>query len=848
MLLASLYTTLVLLMAPPEPNVGTTRDGGQLLSTYQKIRPAGESVEFRGRPIDLCLSPTGRWLFAKDNRGILVLDTVKWQIVQELSFPEGGGSLHGITVHPNGSTLFATNSESTLFEGSIDATGRVTWARKLSLTGFDKKASFPCGIALNKSGDTAYVCLSRNNTLAVVDLQQMRLLREIKTGIAPWDVLLSTDEKTAWVSNWGGRHPKKEEKTALSAGTAVPVDERGVAVSGSVSLLNLETHQETVQIETGLHASDLLLSSDGRTLYVANANADTVTIIDTTTKRVRETLNTAPDLSLPYGSAPNALTLSDDQKTLFVANGGNNALALFDLTDARKGRRKLRGFVPTGWYPGALAHDASYLYVANVKGLGSRGEPQKDQKGRNAYDYLGTISRIPYPTPETLKRYTAQVLADGRVPQILRARERSESNVPPVPVPQNVGEPSVFEHIVYIIKENRTYDQVFGDLKQGNGDPTLCLYPRLVTPNHHALVEQFVLLDNFYCNGILSADGHSWATEGNNTDHLEKAFGGFTRSYTFGDDPLTYSSTGFIWDNVLQKGLTFRNYGEMVYSEPMPGADFKAIYQDHITGTKRLRYPHIINIERLARYTHPTYPGWNMNIPDLIRADLFLKELAQFEKEDNLPNFTILYLPSDHTSGTSPNTPTPRAQVADNDLALGRVVEGLSKSKFWAKTCIFVVEDDPQDGFDHVDGHRSPCLVISPYTKRGKVVPQFYNQTSVLHTIQRILGLPPMNQLDAMAPLMTACFTTKPDMRPYTALPNRVPLDEMNPPLTALRGKKLYWAKKSMNLPKERPDEAEEDTFNRILWHAAKGVNTPYPAHLVGSREERKEKKSRGKR
>ena len=833
--LSLLFCLVTCLCLGQDQPVGTTKNGGQMIATHQILHPVGDSLEYGGRPIDLALSPNGKWLYAKDNQGIVVIDLTTWKIHQQLPFTESGGSLHGITVRADGARLYATNAASSLFEGEIAADGKVRWVQKIVIPGFDGKASYPCGVALNAQGDTAYVCLSRNNTLAIVDLKSGKLTREIKTGIAPWDVTPMPDGKTAWVSNWGGRHPLQGERTASSADTLVPVDARGIPISGSISLLSLEQGKEITQLETGLHASDLLLSSDAKTLYVANANADTVSVIDTMGQKVRETLPVPPELSLPYGSAPNALTFAPDNKTLFVANGGNNAVAVFDLQDARKGRRKLRGFIPTGWYPGALASDANYLYVANVKGLGSKGTATEG-KGRNVYNYLGTFNRIPYPNPETLKRYTQQVRTDAQIPQILRARDRSLTSVPPAPIPQNLGEASLYEHVVYIIKENRTYDQVFGDMKQGNGDPTLCLYPRLVSPNHHALAEQFVLLDNFYCNGVLSADGHSWATEGNNTDHLEKAFGGFTRSYTFGDDPLTYSSTGFIWDNVLQKGLTFQNFGEMVTSEPMPGTSFKAIYQDHLSGERRLRYPQIMGLERLRRYTHSTYPGWNMNIPDMIRADVFLNELKRFEAESNFPNFTILYLPSDHTSGTSPNAPTPRAQVADNDLALGRIVEGISKSKFWSKTCVFVIEDDPQDGFDHVDGHRSPCLVISPYTKRNKVIHRFYNQTSVLHTIQRIFGLVPMNQLDSLAPLMFDCFTPKPNLRPYTAVPSNIALDEMNPPLRALKGKARYWAQKSLHLPLARPDEAEEDVLNRILWYAAKGSKAPYPSRYIGTR------------
>jgi hypothetical protein len=403
-------------------------------------------------------------------------------------------------------------------------------------------------------------------------------------------------------------------------------------------------------------------------------------------------------------------------------------------------------------------------------------------------------------------------------------------------VPERTGERSVFEHVVYVIKENRTYDQLFGDLPRGNRDPRLCVFGRAVTPNHHALAEEFALLDNFYCNGVLSADGHSWATEGNVTDHLEKSFGGFTRSYTFGDDPLTYSASGFLWDNALQHGRTFRNYGEMDYADRKREVEKPEVwYRELLASPAGRRFTQSIGVEKLRRYSCRDYPGWNLIIPDVLRAGVFAKELQAYERRGTWPNLMIVYLPNDHTSGTAPGLPTPRAQVADNDLALGRVVEAISHSRFWRKTCIFVTEDDPQDGFDHVDGHRSICLVISPYTRRGAVVSHFYNQTSVLHTMERMLGLPPMNQMDGMAPTMEACFTSTPDLRPYTCLPNRVPLDEINPPLAKLSGRQRYWARKSQSLPLQRVDAADEDTLNRILWQARRGVDAPYPASLAGA-------------
>jgi YVTN family beta-propeller protein len=796
--------------------VGTRHDspalfpnGSTLLPTGQTIRPAGQLVTFHGRPIDLALAPDGKTLYAKDDRGVVVIDAARWTLRQELPFRAGGGSLHGIVVSRDGARVFATNSGNLLCEATVGADGKLTWTRQIALPGpRGEGASFPCGIALAGDGKRAYVALSINNTLAVVDLEAGKLVREIPIGVAPWGVVLTPDGKTAIVSDWGGRLPHAGELTAPSAGTPTLVDRRGIAASGAVSFVDLGQGLEADQVATGLHPSDLKLSPDGRTLYVANANSDTVSVIRVDWHRVVQTFST--NLIGPFGSAPNALAVSPDGRVLYVANGGDNVVCAFKIGKSGRVNPETVVSIPTAWYPGGLAVDQRFLYVADVKGLGSRG-PNPTAKGWSVYDYQGVVQRVQRP-PEDSK---PAGFAYGAV------YENSRHDLPPVPVPMRRFETSVFKHIVYIIKENRSYDQVFGDLKRGNGDPSLVMFGRDVTPNHHALAEQFVLLDNFYCNGVLSADGHSWATEGNDTDHLEKAFGGFARSYTFGDDPLTYSSSGFVWDNALDHGLTVRNYGEMDYATPVPSANWLELYRDFQAGSRKYAFKHSIGIARLRAHSSPDYPGWNLNIPDVLRADLFLRDLKQDAQRGDWPSLVILYLPNDHTSGTAPGSPTPRAQVADNDLALGRVVDGISHSPFWPQTCIFVVEDDSQNGLDHVDGHRSPALVISPYTRRGAVISRFYNQTSVLHTMQSILGLQPLNRMDGNSPVMDACFTNRPDLRPYEAVPNTIPLDEMNPALHALHGPALHWARLSAQLPLDGPDEADPDLLNRILRFAA---------------------------
>jgi YVTN family beta-propeller protein len=535
----------------------------------------------------------------------------------------------------------------------------------------------------------------------------------------------------------------------------------------------------------------LALSRDGNTLFVANANSDTVSVIDTQARTVRETILIRPDPTLPFGSEPDGLALRPDGLALFVACAGNDGVAVVQLPNAQHPNCLLQGFFPTDWYPGALVVDSAFAYVVNVKGLGSRsGQPAAASYVGSAF--LGTADRIPIPSGDALGKYSAQVNENGRVRQIKQTSQPPQGGKAPVPVPAHVGEPSVFQHVLYILKENKTYDEVFGDMSQGNGNSNLCIYLQF-----------------------------------NNSDHLEKSFGGFVRSYTFGDDPLTYSSTGFIWNNVLQHGLSFRNYGEFDYASVPSGASWLQIYTDFTNGTHSIGFAQNIGVASLRPYSSTNVPGWNMNIPDVVRAYGFIKELNAAQSAGNWASFHFLYLPNDHTGGTPPA----QAQVADNDLALGRVVEAVTKSAFGSNTVIFVVEDDPQSGYDHVDGHRSLCLVISPYTKRGQTVSTFYNQAGVLHTMEQILGLPPMNQQDAMAPLMSDCFTNTPDYTPYSALPNNINL--VSGGNAQLSSKARYYAAKVRKMDFSRPDRINEDVFNRYIWHSIKG-NARYPAEFAG--------------
>ena len=822
----SLFALAVLVFSSQVPEKQRVSD--RLTASGQFLAPIGQSLTIDARPVDIALHPNGKWLYVKENRGLTVVDTATWKVMQEITIA-GGSSNTGLLIDSKGEWIWFSNAASSVWQGRIGGDGKVAAEGDFPLPkpkiGGE---AYPTGMALDPDERYLYVCASRSNQIVVFDLRGESPIRSIDTDIAPYDLAFGNGR--LYVTCWGGKRPVPGAKTAPSSGTPVEVDERGIVKGATLAVHDLLTEKH-LSVRTGLQPSNILISKDGRA-FVANANHDTVSVVAADLRRV-QSIVAKPNPQLPFGSAPNALAATD--QALLVACGGSNAVAVVSSSDL-----KILGFFPTGWYPSAIATDGANIYVANAKGTGSR---RKQTDGSfSVYNFTGTIQKIRPADIRDLAGHTATVNRLNATDQILKSMEEEEEESvqaheePRVPVPDRLGEKSSIEHVVYVIKENRTYDQVFGDIKKGDGDPKLCIFGRSVTPNHHALAERFVLLDNYYCNGVNSADGHAWSVEGNASSHLERSFGGWTRSYPFGDDPLSPSSSGFLWDNLLRWRKTFRNYGEFDYAEPAKGRTWKQVYDDWRAGKKE-KFSHNNGVERLRRYSHPGYPGWNMGIPDVLRAGIFIKDVDAYNKAGYFPNLTILYLPQDHTSGTTPGEPTPRATVADNDLALGRCVEALTKSKFWKKMAIFVIEDDPQNGFDHIDGHRSICLVISPFSQTGKVVKNFYNQTSVLATMLRILGVPPMNQMDARAPLMEACFVDKPNIRPFTAVPNRVKLDELNAPLRALKGEAVKWAGVSAKLPRHKPDlmDLEEATlFNQALWFSVRG-SRPYPMAWSGA-------------
>ena len=495
-------------------------------------------------------------------------------------------------------------------------------------------------------------------------------------GVAPYDVVLCKNK--IYVSNWGGRRPDVTSLTGPAGrGTRVRVDERSIASEGSVSVFDLNSEFRTPNSEllTGLHAGALVLSPNGKFLVVANAGSDTLSVIDTRTDKIVETIYARQNPGDPFGAQPDALAFDKSGKKLFSCNGTQNAVAVFQF---KPGESKLLGLIPAGWFPGAIAFDAGrkQICVANIKSIGNRMEKARKGLGNgagfNTKQYTGSLSFVPVPSKHELEKFTQAALANLRYPLFAQAKLPPRENQPALPVPERAGEPGVFQHVIYIIKENRTYDQVLGDVATGNGDAELCTFGEIVTPNEHKLVRDFVLLDNTYCCGILSADGHNWADSGIATDYIEREFAGWPRSYPaggFGEedrDALAYSPAGFIWNDALAHGKTVADFGEFT-SDSKHWKDaarkdkisFLDCYRDFTGGSNAIAYACEPDIEALRPFMMTNTIGWDLNVPDMWRAEQFIQSLKQFEAADNLPNLTIIWLPNDHTSGTKANSPTP---------------------------------------------------------------------------------------------------------------------------------------------------------------------------------------------
>ncbi|HYM59392.1 MAG TPA: beta-propeller fold lactonase family protein [Thermoanaerobaculia bacterium] len=765
------------------------------LPTGHRLDPAAPSFAVGNFPLTMVLSPERNRLVVLlcgwRQQGLQVVDRASGEVLQTLDQP---AAFLGLAFAPDGKTLWASGG----FDDAVYAyawrDGVATFDRKISLHALPvEKAGtrYPAGLAFSSDGRFLYVAENLGDTFDVVDVARGKVVQRLAVDRYPYTVAVSRDGMV-YVSCWGDDtvHVFKARSEAL---------------------------QRVGRIVVGRHPSALVLNAAGTRLFVASASTDSIAVVDTRKRAVIATLSDAPP-TVREGSTPNALALSDDGSRLLVAEGDNNAVAVFALSPRVAGRKtpstrdRLLGRVPVEWYPAALAVDGDTLFVANAKGHGTVPNPGRTQPNKKLQP--GTLNY----TLSQLRGSITPLRTTWRTGELakLSARVAGSNNWTR---PADSGRYPPFRHVIYIIKENRTYDQVFGDMAAGDGDPSLLFFGRAISPNHHALADRFGLFDRFFVNAEVSGDGHNWSTSAYATDYVEKTvasnYSDRGRTYDYqgmnrdqfvdDDDDVNAPASGYLWDAALRKGITFRDYGEFIVGRPELGVGTKGNY-----ATKRA----------IDGHTNLDYPGFDTDITDQHRLDVWLGDFRGFLENNDMPALQIIWLPNDHTAGAAAGKLTPQAYMADNDLALGRLVDAVSHSKFWKDTVIFVLEDDAQSGPDHVDSHRSILMPISAYSRAG-AVHRFVNTTDVLATIEEILGLDPLSQYDRYGRPLHDIFASEPDLTPYAAITPDVDRTQKNPEGEA--------AKQSANLDLSRADAVDDDLLNRILWRAIKGESAPYP-------------------
>ena len=776
---------------------GLTHNGSVLLPNGWSIKGAGRQSKLGDFPVLVEQHPTENILAVLHagygEHEVVTVDARNGKVIARVTMPE---TFAGLAWSRDGRSLYVGGGWDDVVyrfdhgQGLLSNLSKIVFPKPLP----DRQRRAPAGLVLSSDGKSIWTANVVGHTISKFNTADGSLVGEWPLGADsyPYGIVWDEPKNRLYVSLWG-------------KATVVVID----SLSGEV--IGRWKSEE--------HPNEMLLAHEGKVLYVANANRNSVSVFDTEAGKAVEVIGTAIDPKAPAGSTPSSLALTSDETVLFVANANTNNLAVVNVKEI--GASTPLGFIPTGWYPTSvrISRDDKTLYVLNGKGQSSKsnrdGPNPLVSGGGNIRDYIGnlfqgTLSIIPMPGPKEMADYSKTVYECSPL-----KRESPNAVVGPAPasgnpIPAKLGQPSPIKHCVYIIKENRTYDQVLGDMPDGNGEPDLCLFPESVTPNHHAIAREFVLLDNFYVDGEVSADGHEWTMGAYASDYVERTW---PLSYR-GDRRIPYPSEGaleiarpfggYLWDKAAEKGITYRSYGEFTRNGATP-AD-----------------PGTTKIKALEGHFDPKFRSYDLDYPDVLRAERFLTELAEFEKNGSLPQLIVMRLPNDHTSGTKPGSPTPTAYVADNDLALGRVVEGLSKSSFWKSMAIFVIEDDAQNGSDHVDAHRTIAFAISPYIKRRSVDSTMYSTSSMLRTMELCLGLEPMSQFDAAARPMFNAFTETPDLAPYIHRPATADVNEKN--LASAWG-----AQKSLELDLDEEDRADDLVFNEIIWKSVKGADSVMP-------------------
>jgi len=756
---------------------------------------------------------------------------------------------------------------------------------RLCGTFYSTSTSYPGGVAFSKDGKSAYALLNQNNTLARIDLTATPPVQgtQIRVGNAPHSILINRAGTTAYISNEGGRAATATDFQIYSAGTPIVADPFvGSATTGTVSVVDLKSMQVTKTISTGLHPTGMAFF--GRALLVANAYSDTISVIDTSTNEVVRTIDVGLPISVPgqdhpvYGAAPNSIAVDADNGIAYVALYNANAIGVVDLSaDARN---PVMGMIPVAYAPSSVVLDKvdRVLIVANDKGIGARNSFETDYgvSSHNTHQDNGTVSIVPVPDGATLGAMTQQVYQNNHwdLTQNIRAAARGEGEAAPQAIPARIGDPSPIKHVFLIVRENRTYDQMLGDVTAGNGDASLAVFGGKVTPNVHALIKRFPLFDNFYDPSRQSADGHQWISEGMAPYADDIQSPDWVRSYPGGNagDALAYTDKGFFWSNAAKAGLSVKIYGEYVENDFFNNPDgthnepswrqfyddalaFEAAFDIKKAQNPTLHYQNTVvaesSVPAVSNYLIKNFPQFDLNIPDQFRVDLWVQDFKKDLEADTVPALSILWVMDDHTGGP----PSAQAEQADNDLAVGRIIDYISHSKVWSSSAIFMEEDDAQNGVDHVDGHRSPGYVISPYAvQAGPTDHTYYTQVNMTRTIEQILGLTPMNQFDLVAsPMRTAFVKGQPpesNFAPVAYLPNEIPLDVDSSGNTIAANKsgtavassasnsdpvarlKAAWVQKKRELfagKMTKPDSEDPNLVNHLNWYEATGFTRAFP-------------------
>jgi DNA-binding beta-propeller fold protein YncE len=817
---------------------GLRPDGFVQLPNQWSLKPAGRQLELGDFPVNIALHPTGEFAAVlcagyRAHEVIVVdLNPERTRVISRAQIDEG---FYGLAFSTDGRQLFASGGEHEVVHVFDFDRGYLVRSRTLDVRVGNGARTVVGGITLDSNGRDLLVAspwadavirvpLVNPDNKKIIPMVALNARKEAGKGEPPSPPDGRKDPTAKLPDPTLPRKPKEPEFYPYTC-IAEPGGKRAfvsIWARAEVAVIDLEKNAVVETWPTAQHPTEMLLSPDGKALYVACANSTRVSVLDPATGKGLQTIDCALYPGAPNGNTPNSLAMTPDGAMLFVANADANNIAVFNSSD-RASAIPL-GFIPTGWYPTSVRYNplTKDLYITSGKGLiskANRGGPNPlVPQARNLNEYIGqlytgTFGIVKLPTPASMEAHKRTAYACS--PLRADGAARSEGVEAGNPIPRKLGDPSPIKYVLYIIKENRTYDQLFGDIARGNGEPGLCLFPEAITPNQHKIAREFVLLDNFYVDGEVSADGHEWSMGAYATDFVEKIWplsyrGGKVYGYpSEGEkDLIERPGGGYLWDRCAEAKVSFRTYGEWVENgKTKPDGTF----EDSKPAVKALE----------GKFD-PRFRGYDLAYPDVKRAERFLAELKRFEAAGDMPRLQVLRLPNDHTAGTKVGMPTVTAMVADNDLALGMVIEGVSHSKFWKDIAIFVIEDDTQNGPDHVDAHRAPSLVISPYTKRKAVDSTLYSTTSMLRTMELILGLQPMSQFDAAARPMYNSFTAAPDITPYTHEVPKADLQEVNKP-------GAVGAEISEKLELAKEDQADDIIFNEVIWKAVKGPDSVMP-------------------